>query len=167
MSFLLREPPTKESIRDARNALHLTRREISQLTTQIDTADAALALLVHDSKKNINSLIAHRAHLEATELRTLAYLSPIRKLPSELLRDIFISNFDEYPCCAWVLAAVCSSWRRLVLQTPKLWSKVFVLFFLRHYDSSHPTLDPPRHHPAVLRGHHPSLARTLRILGSP
>jgi|SRR6266550_66840 len=124
MSFLLREPPTKESIRDARNALHLTRREIAQLTNQIDTADAALAVLVHDSKKNINSLIAHRAHLEATELRTLAYLSPIRKLPSELLRDIFISNFDEYPCCAWVLAAVCSSWRRLVLQTPKLWSKV-------------------------------------------
>ncbi|KAF8345466.1 hypothetical protein F5887DRAFT_966871 [Amanita rubescens] len=124
MSFLLREPPTKDSIRDARNALHLTRREIAQLTTQIDTADAALAVLIHDSKKNINSLIAHRAHLEATELRTLAYLSPIRKLPSELLRDIFISNFDEYPCCAWVLAAVCSSWRRLVLQTPKLWSKI-------------------------------------------
>ncbi|KAF8632777.1 hypothetical protein AX15_001680 [Amanita polypyramis BW_CC] len=65
-----------------------------------------------------------RAQLEAKELRTLAYLSPIRKLPAELLRDIFLWNFEEHPCCAWVLSAVCTSWRRLVLQTPGLWSKI-------------------------------------------
>ncbi|KAK2465099.1 hypothetical protein APHAL10511_002907 [Amanita phalloides] len=119
-----REPPTPDSLRDARNVLYDTRLTITRLSTQIDAAEAALAQLVHDSKKNINTLISQRVQLEDTELRTLAYLSPIRKLPSELLRDIFIWNFDEYPCSAWVLSAVCKSWRTLVLNSPKLWSRI-------------------------------------------
>ncbi len=50
---------------------------------------------------------------------------------------------------------------------PSSGQRLLVLFFLRHYGSSHPTLDPPRHHPTVLRRHHPSLARTFGVLGSP
>lgn len=136
MSFL--EPPTSASIRDARDVLHSTRAAIARLDAQIDAEDAALAALVHDAKRHINSLVSQRTHLLATERRALAYLSPIRKLPSELLRDIFIWNFDEHPCCAWVLAAVCSSWRRLVLQTPKLWSKVRVRLLI-YPSNAHPT----------------------------
>jgi hypothetical protein len=52
-------------------------------------------------------------------------MSPIRRLPSELLRHIFMMNFDEYPCCAWILSSVCLQWRRLALSMPKLWSKVW------------------------------------------
>ncbi|KAF8628064.1 hypothetical protein AX17_006067 [Amanita inopinata Kibby_2008] len=124
MSLLFKEPPTQDSIRDARNALQSTRQSITELTAQIQAAEVTLAQIVQDSKRNITNMMSRKAQLEATELQTLAYLSPIRKLPSELLRDIFLWNFEEYPCCAWVLSAVCASWRRLALQTPKLWSKI-------------------------------------------
>jgi hypothetical protein len=80
---------------------------------------------VADSRCTIKQLQRERAALEEKISRTLAYVSPIRRLPAELLRLIFMTNFDEYPCCAWILSSVCSQWRRLALSMPKLWSKVW------------------------------------------
>ena len=130
MPFLkLVDPPTKETLVNARRSLQATRSSVEELTSKIDAAESALAQLVRESRLAINELEGQRAALEDQVSRTLAYLSPIRRLPMELLREIFVWSFEEHACLAWVLAAVCPSWRRLALRIPLIWSKVCILSF--------------------------------------
>lgn len=123
------DPPTKETLVNARRSLQATRSSVEELTSKIDAAESALAQLVRESRLAINELEGQRAALEDQVSRTLAYLSPIRRLPMELLREIFVWSFEEHACSAWVLAAVCPSWRRLALRIPLIWSKVCILSF--------------------------------------
>ena len=121
------EPPTPSSLADARRSLDESNSSLANVDRKIEAAEAQLAQIVADSRCSINQLQRERAALEEKISRTLAYMSPIRRLPAELLRHIFMMNFDEYPCCAWILSSVCSQWRRLALSMPKLWSKVWYL----------------------------------------
>jgi F-box-like len=121
------DPPTPASLADARRLLNESNSSLAGLDRKIEAAEAQLAQIVADSRGTIKLLQRERAALEDKISRTLAYVSPIRRLPAELLRLIFMMNFDEYPCCAWILSSVCSQWRRLALSMPKLWSKVWYL----------------------------------------
>ena len=125
------DPPTKETLVNARRSLEVTRASVEEISSKIDAAEVALAQLVRDSRLAINELEVQRAALEDQVSRTLAYLSPIRRLPMELLREIFVWSFEEHACSAWVLAAVCPSWRRLALRIPLIWSKVSSFYALR------------------------------------
>ena len=118
------EPPTESSLSAARRALQLQRQELSQLSDQITSAEDALTQIVADRKRGIREMQREQHTLEEKVKHTLAYISPIRRLPHELLRHIFLFNFDNHPCCAWILASVCVLWRRLTLSIPRLWSKV-------------------------------------------
>jgi len=118
------DPPTKETLANARRSLEVTRASVEEITYTINAAEIALAKLVRESRLAINELEGQRTTLEDQVSRTLAYLSPIRRLPIELLREIFVWSFEEHACSAWVLAAVCPSWRRLALKIPIIWSKV-------------------------------------------
>lgn len=118
------EPPTESSISAARRALETQRQTLSQLSERITQAEDALAQIVADRKRTIREMQREQHALEDQVKHTLAYISPIRRLPHELLRHIFLFNFDNHPCCAWVLASVSVQWRRLALSIPRLWSKV-------------------------------------------
>lgn len=118
------EPPTEAALKQARYQLDSQRGSLTSLAQKIIEAETELAQIVADSKCAINELQRERLALEEKVSRTLAYIAPIRRLPHELLRNIFVFHFDEYPCCAWVLSAVSTLWRRLSLSMPKLWSKV-------------------------------------------
>ncbi|KAH0582107.1 hypothetical protein H2248_011764 [Termitomyces sp. 'cryptogamus'] len=122
--FKFPEPPTETSLTDARRVLSASKASVSDVETKIEAAEAALAKIVRESKSLIEDLQTQRNVLEQTITQTMAYLSPIRRLPLELLRNIFMECFEEHPCCAWVLAAVCGPWRRLVLRIPKIWSRI-------------------------------------------
>jgi len=124
----LPEPPTEATLADARRALEAQRHSLRQITDKIDVSEAALVQIVADSQCAINELQQERTVIENTMLQTMAYLSPIRRLPLELLRQIFLFNFEDYPCCAWVLCAVCTLWRKTALSMPKIWSKVCFCF---------------------------------------
>ena len=119
------EPPTASSLAQARHVLHETNASLADLDRKVKAAEAQLAQIIADSRCAIKQLQCERTALEEKVARVLAYMSPIRRLPAELLRHIFIMNFDEYPCCAWILSSVCSQWRRLALSMPELWSKVW------------------------------------------
>ncbi|KAF8872510.1 hypothetical protein BD779DRAFT_1452696 [Infundibulicybe gibba] len=121
------DPPTQQSLADARRSLELTNDSVDELASKITAAETALAEIIRESQCAINSLQSQRALLEEKAFQTKAYLSPIRRLPEELLREIFMWNFESYPCCGWVLAAVSTPWRRLALRMPKLWSKIRLL----------------------------------------
>jgi hypothetical protein len=128
------DPPTKETLVNARRSLEVTRASVDEITSKIDAAESALAQLLRDKRLAINQLEGQRAALENQVSKTLAYLSPIRRLPMELLREIFVWSFEEHACSAWVLAAVCPSWRRLALRIPLIWSKVsFFLYASRYF----------------------------------
>jgi len=118
------EPPTKETLADARRILEETRVSVRDFTTKIDAAEAVLAQIVRDSQYAIREMQEQRSVLEKQVAYAMGYLSPIRRLPLELLREIFLWSFEHQPCSAWLVAAVCASWRRLALRTPLIWSKV-------------------------------------------
>lgn len=128
MSFNFQDPPTELLLADARRSLSATRSSVSELNARIETAEAALAQVVAESKSIIHEMQNERSMLEEKVSKTMAYISPIRRLPTELLRDIFLWSFEDHPCCAWVLASVNWSWRRLALRMPRIWSKVCTQF---------------------------------------
>ncbi|CAL1709106.1 unnamed protein product [Somion occarium] len=123
-AFVFPDPPTAATLADARRDLDGTKLSVKKLAAKIEDAEGRLARIVQESKTAIQALENEKAALEKHLEYTQAYISPMRRLPRELLEQIFLFNFEDYPCCAWVLSSVCSSWRRLALSMPKLWSKI-------------------------------------------
>lgn len=157
------EPPTEATLNDARRELISQRDSLTALTDKIDGAELALAQIVAESKCTISEMQRERLALEEQLTHTLAYTAPIRRLPQELLRHIFMFNFDDYSCCAWVLAAVCSLWRRLALSMPKIWSKVRPMYYVVSDGSDvFCVSDSPSYYPKFFRRHYPFVARALR-----
>lgn len=123
-AFPFPDPPTPTTLLHARQEVAIHRSRVSALSVKIEDAEDELQRLVRESRCTIQELEKERTAAEEQLAQTLAYLSPIRRLPNEILSQIFTFIFEELPCCAWVLSAVSSLWRRRVLAMPKLWSKV-------------------------------------------
>lgn len=128
MSLSLPEPPTKTARSEARSRIQFSRKSIDELDRRIQSVEDELAQIISRRQYEIDELKQERATLQRDIDSALAYVSPIRSLPNELLRHMFMLNFEDDPCCAWQLAAVCTSWRILCLTIPKLWSKVSPLY---------------------------------------
>lgn len=118
------EPPTEAAIAHARAQLTFYQDDSRALEQKIQDAKDELARIVDERQNAIREMEKELASLDDKVALTKAYVSPIKRLPNELLRHIFFYNFDDCAWSAWVLSAVCSLWRRLVLNMPKLWSKV-------------------------------------------
>lgn len=127
MSTIYPDPPTEATLQNARRELSLQRDSLSSLTSKIASAELALSQLVSESQSAISGMHKERLALEKKMEDTMGYIAPIRRLPHELLRGVFSLAFEDYPCCAWVLSAVCSLWRRLALSMPIIWSKVCIV----------------------------------------
>ncbi|TFY59331.1 hypothetical protein EVJ58_g5844 [Rhodofomes roseus] len=104
----LPEPPTQATLAEARRELTTKQQSVQTLSDRIRAAEEELARTVAIAKGGIHELEKERDELQEQVAHTLAYVAPIRRLPHELLRYIFLLNFEEYPCCAWVLSAVSS-----------------------------------------------------------
>lgn len=81
------------------------------------------------------SLIEHRAHLVDRVERLRAGFAPQRKLPPEILSQIFgwcgeekITSLppDRSRSQVWDLLRVCTKWRRIALTEPSLWNMIEV-----------------------------------------
>jgi hypothetical protein len=116
--------PTAAALAEAKRTLSDQHRELGRLDVDIASAEEALETLIRDGKRAIEDLKVQRSQVERRIEQTLAYVSPLRRLPHDMLRQIFLFTWEQHPCCAWVLAAVCITWRRMALSTPQLWSKV-------------------------------------------
>ncbi|KAJ3741537.1 hypothetical protein DFH05DRAFT_1506481 [Lentinula detonsa] len=102
-----------------------------------------------------NKLIASTQLLQANKRLIHSILSPIHKLPLDLLGNIFehvcdgminISGFDPSNVPTLKLSRVCYRWRSLVSSTPILWST----FYFCESEDDHPKLLP-----LFLRRSHP------------
>ncbi|KAJ7631359.1 hypothetical protein DFH06DRAFT_702903 [Mycena polygramma] len=94
-------------------------------------------------KAELEKLLDERNSLDAEIRKHEGALSPLRRLPTEILCAIFtlalppfayssnVMNVQEGP---WVLSAVCSRWRTIALSQPCFWTYIFLDF----------TDDPPQ-----------------------
>ncbi|KAJ3982236.1 hypothetical protein F5890DRAFT_1530900, partial [Lentinula detonsa] len=111
-----------------------------------------------------NKLIASTQLLQANKRLIHSILSPIHKLPLDLLGNIFehvcddmddmndISGFDLSNVPTLKLSRVCYRWRSLVSSTPILWST----FYFCESEDDHPKLLPlflRRSHPCPINFH--------------
>ncbi|KAJ6571487.1 hypothetical protein B0H19DRAFT_937098 [Mycena capillaripes] len=118
------EPPTALSLSAARANLEDSLKNASSLAERINAAQVSLAQIVAEAQAAIEDMLREKHSLQDTIEQTQAYLAPIRRLPGELLRELFMWCFEGHPCCAWVLSAVCATWRQQALAIPRIWSKI-------------------------------------------
>ncbi|KAL0060481.1 hypothetical protein AAF712_012714 [Marasmius tenuissimus] len=107
----------------------------------------------------IERLRERQAVLRRNIARYSSLLSPIRKLPTEILRRIFgfacvtDPNDDEFRGSAvpFHLSGVCGRWRELVLNSPELWADISLDLEVRTQYSVNLILERSRQHPLSLR----------------
>ncbi|KAK7012821.1 F-box domain-containing protein [Favolaschia claudopus] len=134
-----------------------TDSESSLIRSILVNADKRLQLLDHELSKleeNLQQMKAERAALLTFRARTRTILSPLRRMPTELLREIFswalpsISDMAksgrvDTGLSPWVSTYISSRWRAISLSTPSLWS-----LFITDYDINDPT--PPYYSPSLI-----------------
>ncbi|KAJ7061612.1 hypothetical protein C8F01DRAFT_1057557 [Mycena amicta] len=84
-------------------------------------------------QQRIDMLVAERSELAFFVDGHNALLSPIRRMPRDIIEDIFVAclpttrnsamSAKEAPL---LLGRVCSAWRAISLSTPRLWSRVHI-----------------------------------------
>ncbi|KAJ7646494.1 hypothetical protein FB45DRAFT_1018810 [Roridomyces roridus] len=121
ISHLLSSNSAPEGLESRVASAHL-----AELESQLAPLEKFMALCSSHHADLIKSIKAHKS-----------ILSPIRRLPNELLAEIFMllvrdafhdlnsdsGQISEYP---WVLARVCRHWNVVALGTRTLWSWVFL-----------------------------------------
>ncbi|KAJ7157558.1 hypothetical protein C8R43DRAFT_402159 [Mycena crocata] len=98
-------------------------REISDLDEEIDRTHSLLEELIRKRETLADFISAH-----------LAVVSPARRLPEDIVRNIFMEciPLERNPLIIQqdppiLLCQICSAWRNLALSTPRLWTAVHVV----------------------------------------
>ncbi|KAJ7704793.1 hypothetical protein B0H17DRAFT_864942, partial [Mycena rosella] len=93
-------------------------------TLRLQHLDAEIA----DLQKAIDKLTTERAGLDAYVDAHKALISPIRRLPLDIMEEIFVTCLPTDRNCAMsaveapiLLGRICSAWRAISLSTPRLW----------------------------------------------
>ena len=64
--------------------------------------------------------------LEQENSYAASLLAPIRRLPAEMLSEIFTIAITVYGCSSLRLMRVCHTWRYVLVTTPRIWSTIIV-----------------------------------------
>ena len=118
------DTPEESTLRKARELLEIPRQELSKTKADIAHLEAQLALLKVRREKSERSM---------NDFQTI--LSPVRRLPDDLLNEIFYhcSPSQRNPAMVGseaplLLTRVCSKWRSLAMSSPRLWSELHITF---------------------------------------
>ncbi|KAJ7592523.1 hypothetical protein C8J56DRAFT_478909 [Mycena floridula] len=108
-----------------------TEAESAYLNQLLETSNDEISRLT----AAIDKLVLEREALKRNVTSYKAILAPIRRLPEDMLREIFVSCLPYNKAMAPVitdapllLGRVCRSWRELSLSTPALWASIHVQF---------------------------------------
>ncbi|KAI3602748.1 hypothetical protein WG66_008108 [Moniliophthora roreri] len=100
---------------------------------------------LHALDEQIARLQARRDKLKSFIDNHCALLSPIRRVPSDILREIFVQCLPEghLPThtihqAPLLLTSICRSWREVAITTPRLWNRIHILL---RYPRSPPVTD--------------------------
>ncbi|KAF7357905.1 hypothetical protein MVEN_00836800 [Mycena venus] len=84
-------------------------------------------------RKALDKLSEERDALSAYVEAHEALVSPIRRLPLDILEEIFMACLPDRNCvmsaqeAPVILGRICSSWRTISLSTPRLWSRLHIV----------------------------------------
>ncbi|KAF7319558.1 F-box domain-containing protein [Mycena chlorophos] len=113
--------PTEAEHIFLRNLLEERQNRAEELKSRAETLRSELALVTRE-EENVNADIC----------KATTALSPIRRLPPEILCEIFTRaakhHREEYPTdlAPWYLGQICSHWRTVALSFSVLWAKIRV-----------------------------------------
>ncbi|KAJ7625656.1 hypothetical protein FB45DRAFT_1060322 [Roridomyces roridus] len=100
----------------------------SQTAARLSRLDDEISRLKH----RLGQLEAEQAELLDYQRQNATILSPLRRMPPEVLIKVFLWTdcyASDVKCCrAWVLSQVSSRWRAITLSLPSLWSFISVNF---------------------------------------
>ncbi|KAJ7879010.1 hypothetical protein B0H14DRAFT_2566955 [Mycena olivaceomarginata] len=137
ISFTFPEtPPSPTSLAyllDHHSTAPLSRTESDIANSYIDELESRIALL----DEAIASLQLRRADLLQSVNTHKAILAPVRRLPSEILGEIFslvvsatfqvqLPPTGKTLDAPWLFTRICRRWSAVALATPALWSTVFL-----------------------------------------
>ncbi|KAF8177069.1 hypothetical protein K438DRAFT_1845880 [Mycena galopus ATCC 62051] len=101
-----------------------------QPTLRLKTLDDEIG----DLQKAIDKLVEERDSLGTYVGAHRALLSPARRLPLDILQEIFIACMPTQRNCVMsaieapvLLGRICSAWRTVSLSTPRLWARVHIV----------------------------------------
>ncbi|KAK0485537.1 hypothetical protein EDD18DRAFT_1195905, partial [Armillaria luteobubalina] len=110
-----------------RNSLEATLSETPDRVAELDSLILSTRSLLHYLTKDRNKALENQTNAKRI-------LSPCRRLPTELLTEIFIRCS---PLCGppldpralpWTLSQVCRKWRAVAIATHELWSTIYLPF---------------------------------------
>ncbi|KAF7341990.1 hypothetical protein MVEN_01786000 [Mycena venus] len=115
--------PTDDELPQIKGLLIEPCLKLKSLDDEIATMRKALEKLTEERD-------ALRAYVDAHE----ALMSPIRRLPLDILEHIFVACLPTHRNCVMsaqeapvILGRICSSWRAMSLSTPRLWSRLHIV----------------------------------------
>ncbi|KAJ6562581.1 hypothetical protein B0H19DRAFT_1069186 [Mycena capillaripes] len=104
-------------------------------TLQLKRLDEKIA----DLQIAIDRLAAERDVLGAFVDGHKALISPVRRLPLDIVQEIFVACLPTHRNCVMsaaeapvLLGRICSSWRTISLFTPRLWARLHIAEFSRN-----------------------------------
>ncbi|KAJ7140813.1 hypothetical protein C8R44DRAFT_866503 [Mycena epipterygia] len=103
---------------------------------------------IADLQKAIDKLAKERTSLGAYVESHKALISPVRRLPLDVIQEIFVACIPTHRNCVMsaleapvLLGRICSSWRSISLSTPRLWAALHVVEPTRPRDSTSTSFD--------------------------
>ncbi|KAJ7253501.1 hypothetical protein C8J57DRAFT_1722395 [Mycena rebaudengoi] len=115
--------PNDAECQQIRDFLVDPRREAAQLAEQIARMQKLLEDLARKRDDLAEFIDAH-----------LALVSPARRLPDDVVREIFVASLPKNRNCAisakdssLLLCTICQPWRNLALSTPRMWASIHIV----------------------------------------
>ncbi|KAJ7239601.1 hypothetical protein B0H12DRAFT_1025164, partial [Mycena haematopus] len=110
--------------------------EVPIIKSTISKLDASLACIEEEIVQlhsRLKQLEAERARLSSCRAQSRTILSPLRRMPPEILGEIFLWTIpldldDERTYSAWILTHISRRWREIAVSTSPLWSLVVIDF---------------------------------------
>ncbi|KAJ7133657.1 hypothetical protein C8R43DRAFT_894926 [Mycena crocata] len=114
--------PTEQEIVDIKALLPVPTLRLNRLDDDIAAMQQAMDKLREERNGLVTYLDAHKA-----------LISPVRRLPLDIIQEIFIACLPTHRNCAMsaqeapvLFGRICSSWRAVSLSTPRLWAKLHI-----------------------------------------
>ncbi|KAJ6504434.1 hypothetical protein DFH09DRAFT_290191 [Mycena vulgaris] len=110
-------------------------------TLRLERLDNEIAVM----RKALEKLTEERDGLNAYVAGHKALISPVRRLPLDIIQEIFTACMPTHRNCVMsareapvLLGRICGSWRTLSLATPHLWASLHLVEARRPFPSSNP-----------------------------
>ena len=110
------------------------RQELSEYVSRVNLELSQLNAKITEMRTALMQVARTRDRLQAAANQHQALISPLRRLPPELLQAIFVSCLPSHRNAVMhsseapvLLGRVCSEWRRISLSTPEAWSSLHIV----------------------------------------